>query len=98
MPKIDLKTPVWSEGKLYRPGKGVEVPQALYAVLSPSKAPAAREGGGAKQDAETYPDAELLAAGGFKTWDEVEEASDDDLLALDGIGPARLARIRAWKG
>jgi hypothetical protein len=38
MAKVDLKTPVWDEnGKLYRPGKGVEVPDSLAKKLGASK-------------------------------------------------------------
>lgn len=35
---------------------------------------------------------DLLA--GYKTADAVRKASDDELLALDGVGPATLRKIR----
>jgi hypothetical protein len=46
---VDLKTPVWDEDKrLYRPGKGVHVPDALAERMGLMKAtaPTATAGGG----------------------------------------------------
>lgn len=37
-----------------------------------------------------------LVEAGFHTWADVEQTADDDLLAVDGIGPATLRRLRAW--
>ena len=45
-----------------------------------------------------YPYADVLKAGGFNDWQAVQGASDDDLLDVDGIGPARLKEIREFKG
>ena len=38
---------------------------------------------------------DLLVAGGFDSDEKVRDASDEDLLAVDGIGPGRLKQIRA---
>jgi hypothetical protein len=37
-----------------------------------------------------------LVAAGYTTFDELAAAPDDDLLAVDTIGPATLARIRRY--
>jgi len=37
--------------------------------------------------------AQVLAEGGFKTPQQVSEATDEELLAVSGIGPARLKSI-----
>lgn len=55
-------------------------------------------GDGAQDAGDDYPSADILRAGGFKDWQAVQGASDDDLLAVDGIGPSRLKEIRAHKG
>ena len=39
-----------------------------------------------------------LVEAGFHTWSDIEQAADDDLLAVDGVGPATLRRLRAWAG
>lgn len=44
------------------------------------------------------PYAELLAGAGFDTPQKVQDASDAKILEIEGIGPARLAEIRAYKG
>lgn len=38
----------------------------------------------------------LLTTAGYTTLDELGEASDDDLLAIDGIGRATVVRIRGY--
>jgi len=97
MPKVDLKTPVWDDDKvLYRPGSGVYVPDALAQRLGL----APKTGDTEKRDSAPvdYPYADVLKTGGFNDWQAVQGASDDDLLAVDGIGPARLKEIREFKG
>jgi len=47
---------------------------------------------------EAYPYAGILADGGYGTWEAVQNASDEELLGLDGIGKARLREIRAFEG
>jgi len=42
-----------------------------------------------------FPEAERLRAAGFRTLGAVREATDEDLLAVDGVGKARLETIRA---
>ncbi len=46
----------------------------------------------------TYPYADLLAGGGFKDWSAVKNATDEEILGVDGIGPAKLKEIRAFEG
>lgn len=43
------------------------------------------------------PYAGLLADAGYAGYEAVRDASDDELLAIEGIGPARLAEIRAFR-
>lgn len=43
---------------------------------------------------EDFPYAALLSGGGYKTAEALRAASDEDLLAIDGIGEARLKEIR----
>lgn len=50
---------------------------------------------GASLDEDTY---ELLIAAGYLTVEEVRIASDEELLAIKGIGPARLAETREAVG
>jgi predicted flap endonuclease-1-like 5' DNA nuclease len=90
------------EGGVYKVGRGKE---AKYVdangkeVDAPTKAEEqasasepASGGGEAKKE---IPYADLLAAEGYKTPEQIRAASDEDLLEVDGIGPARLAEIRA---
>lgn len=60
--------------------------------------PLAKADTGGSERSSTYPSADLLAAGGYKDWSAVKAAKDEDLLALEGIGPVRLAEIRAYRG
>jgi len=60
MAKVDLKTPIWDENKkLYRPGEGVEVPDALAKALGLSKTeaeePAAKPEEVSEQDTKRGP-------------------------------------------
>lgn len=48
--------------------------------------------------AEDFPHALALTDAGFGTEAKVRNASDEDLLAIEGIGPAALAKIRAAAG
>lgn len=43
------------------------------------------------------PYASLLEEAGYGSPEAVRKASDEDLLAIEGIGPTRLAEIRAYK-
>jgi hypothetical protein len=82
---------VIQKGGLYRVGSGLD---ARY--VDSNGAPAVLEGA-EKPEEQAYPYADLLKAKGFETWEKVKAAKDEDLLG-DGIGPARLAEIRAFKG
>jgi hypothetical protein len=53
---------------------------------------APNQGGGAQ--AITDAQGKALAAAGFDTPEKIRAASDDDLLKVDGIGPAALVRLR----
>ena len=53
------------------------------------------------QDIETLPGishliSEKMKLSGIVTYDDVSKASDDQLLAFDGIGPAKVKAIRAY--
>jgi len=63
-----------------------EVPEAEVQVQ-----PAAEE----VQLPDDFPEAERLRAAGFRTLGAVREATDEDLLAVEGVGKARLETIRA---
>lgn len=95
-----IKTPLWTRDKtLYRPGRrNVSDAHAKELGLLKGDASEGGERGGRgevpKASAATYPYPDLLAGAGFKDWQAVSEASDEDLLAVDGIGPARLKEIR----
>lgn len=41
-----------------------------------------------------FPERDLLIGTAFKTLDTVKAATDEELLAVDGIGPAKLKAIR----
>src|SRR5687767_12527611 len=45
---------------------------------------------------EDFPGLKVLEGAGVTTRGEIEQLSDDDLLALDGVGPKTLAEIRAY--
>lgn len=49
-----------------------------------------------EEDVPAMPYADLLHAAGYTTEDAVQGALDEDLLKVPGIGPARLAEIRAY--
>lgn len=68
-------------------GKEVKPPKATQPeTKEPAKVPTA-----------AYPYADLLKAKGYGDWASVRAAKDEDLIAIEGIGPARLAEIRAFK-
>ena len=45
---------------------------------------------------EPHPVLISLAENGFMSLDAIRAASDEELLAVPGIGPAKLAAIREW--
>ena len=95
MPKVDLKQNYrYTDGRLYRAGKDVEVPEGFEAWRTGSSKPATSEGGATGEEAKPIPYSDVLAAHGFKTPEQIRGASDEELLDVDGIGPARLREIR----
>lgn len=98
MPKVDLKQNYrYTDGRLYRAGKDVEVPEGFEAWRRGEDASGATAES-AQAGAETWPYADVLASAGFRTWEQIENATGEELLAVDGIGPKRLGEIRAYKG
>lgn len=91
-------------GKHYGPGK-VDLPDEVYTALQGKQAfdaPPPPELPSRSMLATTpvlAPDiAEKLAAGGYESMDMVANATDSELLAVKGIGPAALREIRALYG
>jgi predicted flap endonuclease-1-like 5' DNA nuclease len=84
------KTLVNAEGK---PVKGEEAESRAGSV-------GAQPGGGKVEgeSASAMPYADLLIPRHFADEDAVDAASDADLIAIDGIGPKRLAEIREYFG
>jgi predicted flap endonuclease-1-like 5' DNA nuclease len=76
---------------------GVYVDAEGKPVKEKSKAPAKPEGAEQSPPA-AYPYADILTEGGFKDWAAVVAAKDEDLVRLNGIGPARLKEIREYNG
>lgn len=89
--EVDLKRPIWDENKkLYRPGR-VTMPRSL------AEQHGLVQGSGGVADGtlpDGFPGYKVLTEGGFTTIDAVRGASDEDLLALDGIGASTLEKIR----
>jgi predicted flap endonuclease-1-like 5' DNA nuclease len=102
MPSMDLRQNYRFGGKLYRAGRSVDIPAALYAALNPDATTAedspARDGSGKAESDSAMPYADLLIPRHFADEDAVDAASDADLIAIDGIGPKRLAEIREYFG
>lgn len=94
MSKVDLKQNYrYTDGRLYRAGKEVEVPEGFEAWRTGAEKPAP-SGGGEGGEKKEIPYADVLAAQGFTTPEQIRSASDEELLDVDGIGPARLREIR----
>jgi predicted flap endonuclease-1-like 5' DNA nuclease len=97
MPKMDLSQNYRFGNKLYRAGRDVEIPADLYAALNLKDESAVnRNADDAERTAMPY--AELLIPKHFADEDAIDAASDEDLLAIDGVGPKRLAEIREYFG
>ena len=47
---------------------------------------------------EDFPERDLILGTPFTTLEAISAASDEELLAVDGIGPAKLKAIRAYRG
>jgi hypothetical protein len=73
------------KGVMYGPGE-VEVSEAVHATL---------ERRGALSDPlAAFPP---LIAAGYTTLDDARAQSDDKLLAIDGVGPAMIKKLRTTK-
>jgi len=48
-----------------------------------------------KRISEDFPGYDSLTKAGYDSYDKIEALSDKELLAIDGIGPATLKKIRA---
>ena len=69
---------------------------AMQAQLDEAQAAQARRAAGGQSSIELAPDvAERLAAAGYDTPDKIAQATDEQLLAVDGIGQATVKRLRA---
>lgn len=90
-------------GQLYGPGENVLVPLELAKALGLAGEDAAYRTVQAVDTGEEYgiefgddfPEAEVLREAGYTTTEAVQDASDEELLALEGIGPSKLRQIRA---
>ena len=73
------------------------VPERKSARAQKQQSPGPNEGVDATQSLTVPEEAgrEELLANGYDTDDKVHAASDDELLAIDGIGPKTLEKIRA---
>jgi predicted flap endonuclease-1-like 5' DNA nuclease len=101
MPTLDLKQDYRDEnGKLFRAGKGVKISDSLAKMLGTGST--VKGEGSAPPDTgagrSAMPYADILIPKHFADEDAVDAASDEDLLAIDGIGPKRLAEIREFFG
>lgn len=93
MPKADLDS-AWRDGDdVYGPGENVELPDRVYELL---KNRGVLDGQAPPSGFDALPEEirEVLASNGYSAEAQVELASDEELLALDGIGPKRLEQIR----
>jgi hypothetical protein len=106
MPNVNLRTPFWDKnGKLYRPGKDVEVPQSVADALGTARTADAGPGltgGGGKEGGDAawpdgFPSADLLQDAGVKSATDAQGMSREELVALPGIGPARADQILGWR-
>ena len=84
---------------------GYRVPGAWFREgfnAPPKGAPGTEATAVAQADGDALPDdfpaRALLVAGGFDTLAKVREATDEQLVALDNVGEATLAKIRAAQG
>lgn len=101
MPKLNLSQTYIHSGKFYGPGEA-DLPDEAYTDLKaredalkgdqPDEAPAESTPSTAADPLAEFPE---LHAAGYTSAESVRAATDDELLALDGVGPATLKKIRA---
>ena len=105
MPRANLSKAWLYAGTTYGPGADIEMPDEVHQALGKKGAfPVAARAGVAP---ETAPDPIANAVGqevagalrdaGFGTVEAIAAASEEDLRAVDGVGPVRLAALRALK-
>lgn len=96
MPKADLDS-AWRDGDdVYGPGENVEMPERVYELLKERGAFSEEQHQEELSGYDALPEEvrEILASAGYSAEAQIELASDDELLAIDGIGPKRLEQIR----
>lgn len=99
MKHVLSKTSVFTGGRVRVPGEEVDLPEDFLATLgeldASKAAPKATRQASASDLPEDFPERDLILGTQFTSVDALNAASDDDLLAVDGIGPAKLKAIRA---
>jgi hypothetical protein len=92
--KMKLNRPQVVGGRTYGPGE-IEVSGAVAKALKGEELPAsAPQSSGSDGLPADFPYGEILAGSRFATLSAIRAASDEELLAVDGIGEARLKEIR----
>jgi hypothetical protein len=94
MPTIKLEQDRAYRGKVFRAGNAVEVPEAFASLLAVEERNRARAG---EQELRRRYGEELgrrLQQAGFVDAAAVAGATDEQILAVEGVGPATLRRIR----
>ncbi len=99
MPKRNLPREYRYNGQVYGPGEGIPLPDDVAKAIDKFREEFERP-----EDVEEDPNAltslldqqtaELLIAAGYGSARAVRDAGDDELLAVEQIGDARLAQIR----
>ena len=99
MPRANLSKAWLYAGTTYGPGADIEMPDEVHQALGKK--------GAFPVPPETAPDPIANAVGqevagalrdaGFGTVEAIAAASEEDLRAVDGVGPVRLAALRALK-
>lgn len=104
MPQVQLYQTWIYAGKHYGPGVA-DLPDEVYAALEAKKAfePPAPSDLPSREMLTVAPVlasdvSEKLAAGGYDTVEAIRAATDAELLAVKGIGPAAVAAIREAYG
>ena len=93
----DLENARAQSSATIKPGARVRVEVIEGRVVS---APAARKAEAAAEETvralpEEFPHRELLTGAGFNTVEKVSAATDEELLAIDGLAGARVKEVRA---
>jgi DNA uptake protein ComE-like DNA-binding protein len=87
---------VYLVGKKYVDASGKEMKKSAVSEAGKASDESGTETAEASAaPASSTPYADALAKAGYDTDTKIRAASDEDLLAVEGIGPARLAEIRS---